>query len=226
MSASFFPSFREGKFSSLEAASRLYDEASLDSRVRSVPTLAMNGSGGFDLLENLWLSDKLNGGINSRDADVSTLSFSLLPFFFASHSISSFQGWEILLSSTYVCIRIYIYRYIRQMGLNLQGKRTCIYVAIINSSCSHSRVPEFGKFSLSVSLWFWLRLCFDRTLKRALTAIDCVINKYVLFERWHVDWLKAGNGRENNVSFGILKYSIIPCIWKKYLFIILCLRLF
>lgn len=40
------------------------------------------------------------------------------------------------------------------MGLNLQGKRTCmcIYVAIINSSCSHSRVPEFGKFSLSLSL--------------------------------------------------------------------------
>lgn len=50
-SASFFPSFREGKFSSLEAASRLYDEPSLDSRVRSVPTLAMNESGGFDLLE-------------------------------------------------------------------------------------------------------------------------------------------------------------------------------
>lgn len=70
------------------------------------------------------------------------------------------------------------------MGLNLQGKRTCmcIYVAIINSSCSHSRVPEFGKFSLSLSLWMSPSL-FHRTLKRALTAIDCVINKYVLFER-------------------------------------------
>lgn len=50
-SASFFPSFRESFPLWRQPPDFDDDEPSLDSRVRSVPTLAMNESGGFDLLE-------------------------------------------------------------------------------------------------------------------------------------------------------------------------------
>lgn len=57
---------------------------------------------------NLWLSDKLNGGINSRDADVSTLSLSLSPSLLCitlDQFLSRMRDSFVL----DLCMRVYIY---------------------------------------------------------------------------------------------------------------------